>query len=237
MERLQKVIANSGLTSRRKAEELILQGKVKVNGKTITELGTKVNPSDQIEVDGEIIKKEDHVYFLLNKPREVLSTTKDDKGRKTVIDLIDTDKKIFPVGRLDYDTTGAIILTNDGEFSNILTKPNNEIQKVYIAKLDSILKKEDLIKLKKGIRLDSKLIKPDKVKVKKTNSKNNTCIVQIIIHEGLNHEVKRLFNKLGYNVLKLKRESISIFNIINIPSGKYRPLTIKEVKIIYSLKK
>ena len=237
MERLQKVIANSGLTSRRKAEELITSGKVKVNGKTITELGTKVNPSDQIEVDGEIIKKEDHVYFLLNKPREVLSTTKDDKGRKTVVDLIDTDKKIFPVGRLDYDTTGAIILTNDGEFSNILTKPNNEIQKVYIAKLDSILKKEDLIKLKKGIRLDSKLIKPDRVKVKKTNSKNNTCIVQIIIHEGLNHEVKRLFNKLGYNVLKLKRESISIFNIINIPSGKYRPLTIKEVKIIYSLKK
>lgn len=237
MERLQKVIANSGITSRRKAEELILQGKVTVNGKTITELGTKVKPTDKIEVNGDLIKKEDHVYFLLNKPREVLSTTKDDKGRKTVVDLIDTDKKIFPVGRLDYDTTGAIILTNDGEFSNILTKPNNEIQKVYIAKLDSILKKEDLIKLKKGIRLDSKLIKPDRVKVKKANSKNNTCVVEIIIHEGLNHEVKRLFNKLGYNVLKLKRESISIFNIINLPSGKYRPLTIKEVKIIYSLKK
>ena len=237
MERLQKVIANSGITSRRKAEELILQGKVTVNGKTITELGTKVKPTDKIEVNGDLIKKEDHVYFLLNKPREVLSTTKDDKGRKTVVDLIDTDKKIFPVGRLDYDTTGAIILTNDGEFSNILTKPNNEIQKVYIAKLDSILKKEDLIKLKKGIRLDSKLIKPDRVKVKKANSKNNTCVVEIIIHEGLNHEVKRLFNKIGYNVLKLKRESISIFNIINLPSGKYRPLTIKEVKIIYSLKK
>ena len=237
MERLQKVIASSGLTSRRKAEELIVQGKVKVNGKTITELGTKVNPSDLIEVDGEIIKKEEFVYFLLNKPREVLSTTKDDKGRKTVVDLIDTDKKIFPVGRLDYDTTGAIILTNDGEFSNILTKPNNEIKKLYIAKLDSILLKEDIIKLKKGIRLDSKLIKPDRVKLKKVNSKNKTCIVEITIHEGLNHEVKRLFNKLGYNVLKLKREAIGIFNIINIPSGKYRPLTIKEVKIIYSLKK
>ena len=237
MERLQKVIASSGITSRRKAEELIVQGKVKVNGKTITELGTKVNPSDLIEVDGEIIKKEEFVYFLLNKPREVLSTTKDDKGRKTVVDLIDTDKKIFPVGRLDYDTTGAIILTNDGEFSNILTKPNNEIKKLYIAKLDSILLKEDIIKLKKGIRLDSKLIKPDRVKLKKVNSKNKTCIVEITIHEGLNHEVKRLFNKLGYNVLKLKREAIGIFNIINIPSGKYRPLTIKEVKIIYSLKK
>ena len=237
MERLQKVIASSGLTSRRKAEELIVDGKVKVNGKTITELGTKVNPSDLIEVDGEIIKKEEFVYFLLNKPREVLSTTKDDKGRKTVVDLIDTDKKIFPVGRLDYDTTGAIILTNDGEFSNILTKPNNEIKKLYIAKLDSILLKEDIIKLKKGIRLDSKLIKPDRVKLKKVNSKNKTCIVEITIHEGLNHEVKRLFNKLGYNVLKLKREAIGIFNIINIPSGKYRPLTIKEVKIIYSLKK
>ena len=237
MERLQKVIASSGLTSRRKAEELIVDGKVKVNGKTITELGTKVNPSDLIEVDGEIIKKEEFVYFLLNKPREVLSTTKDDKGRKTVVDLIDTDKKIFPVGRLDYDTTGAIILTNDGEFSNILTKPHNEIKKLYIAKLDSILLKEDIIKLKKGIRLDSKLIKPDRVKLKKVNSKNKTCIVEITIHEGLNHEVKRLFNKLGYNVLKLKREAIGIFNIINIPSGKYRPLTIKEVKIIYSLKK
>lgn len=237
MERLQKVIASSGITSRRKAEELIVQGKVKVNGKTITELGTKVNPSDLIEVDGEIIKKEEFVYFLLNKPREVLSTTKDDKGRKTVVDLIDTDKKIFPVGRLDYDTTGAIILTNDGEFSNILTKPNNEIKKLYIAKLDSILLKEDIIKLKKGIRLDSKLIKPDRVKLKKVNSKNKTCIVEITIHEGLNHEVKRLFNKLGYNVLKLKREAIGIFNIINIPSGKYRPLTIKEVKIIHSLKK
>ena len=167
MERLQKVIASSGITSRRKAEELIVDGKVKVNGKTITELGTKVNPSDLIEVDGEIIKKEEFVYFLLSKPREVLSTTKDDKGRKTVVDLIDTDKKIFPVGRLDYDTTGAIILTNDGEFSNILTKPNNEIKKLYIAKLDSILLKEDIIKLKKGIRLDSKLIKPDRVKLKK----------------------------------------------------------------------
>ena len=237
MERLQKVIASSGITSRRKAEELIVQGKVKVNGKTITELGTKVNPSDLIEVDGEIIKKEEFVYFLLNKPREVLSTTKDDKGRKTVVDLINTDTRIYPVGRLDYDTTGALILTNDGEFSNILTKPNNEIKKLYIAKLDSILLKEDIIKLKKGIRLDSKLIKPDRVKLKKVNSKNKTCIVEITIHEGLNHEVKRLFNKLGYNVLKLKREAIGIFNIINIPSGKYRPLTIKEVKIIHSLKK
>ena len=122
MERLQKVIANSGLTSRRKAEELIIKGKVKVNGTIVKELGTKVKESDTIEVDGNILEKEDKVYYLLNKPREVLSTTYDDKGRKTVLDIIDTDKRIYPVGRLDYDTTGALLLTNDGEFSNIITQ-------------------------------------------------------------------------------------------------------------------
>lgn len=235
MERLQKVIANSGYTSRRKAEELILNGKVKVNGETITELGTKVKESDLIEVNNEIISKEDKVYFLLNKPREVLSTTKDDKGRKTVLDLIDTDKRIYPVGRLDYDTTGALLLTNDGEFSNIITRPNNEIPKEYIAKLDKVISKEDINTIKKGIILDNKKIIPDKIKLKKVN-KNGTCIVDLIIHEGLNHEVKRIFNSLNYNVLKLKRENISIFSVKNMSSGEYRELTPKEVHIIYSMK-
>ncbi len=235
MERLQKIIANSGYTSRRKAEELILNGKVKVNGELITELGTKVKESDIIEVNNEVINKEEKVYYLLNKPREVLSTTKDDKGRKTVIDLIDTDKRIYPVGRLDYDTTGALLLTNDGDFSNIITRPNNEIPKEYIAKLDKVITKEDINTIKKGIILDNKKIIPDKVKLKKVN-KNGTCIVDLIIHEGLNHEVKRIFNSLHYDVLKLKRENISIFSVKNMSSGEYRELTPKEVHIIYSMK-
>ena len=149
MERLQKVIASSGLTSRRKAEELIKEGHVKVNGNLITELGTKVKESDKIEVDNKLLTKENKVYYLLNKPREVLATTTDDKNRKTIIDLIDEDKRIYPVGRLDYDTTGAIILTNDGELSNIITHPNNNVEKVYIAKLNKILIKDDIIKLKR----------------------------------------------------------------------------------------
>ena len=235
MERLQKVIANSGLTSRRKAEELILNGKVKVNGIIVKELGTKVKENDMIEVDGNILQKEEKVYFLLNKPREVLSTTYDDKGRKTVLDIIDTDKRIYPVGRLDYDTTGALLLTNDGEFSNIITHPKNKILKEYFVKLNKILSKEDLISIKKGIIIDHKKIIPDKLKLKKVN-KNGTCIVDIVIHEGLNHEVKKIFNSLGYDVLKLKRENISIFSIKNMASGTYRELTPKEVHIVYSMK-
>ena len=142
MERLQKRIAQAGVASRRKAEELIVAGKVKVNGKTITELGTKVDNHDEIEVDGKIITMEDKEYYLLNKPRGVITTTDDDKNRKTVIDLIDTTARIYPVGRLDYDTTGALLLTNDGEFANIMMHPANEIDKVYLAKLNGIIKGE-----------------------------------------------------------------------------------------------
>ena len=144
MERLQKVIANSGICSRRKAEELILAGKVIVNGEIVSELGTKVNEKDEIIVNGKTIEKEEHVYFLLNKPRGVVTTASDDKNRATVVDLIETDKRIYPVGRLDYDTTGALILTNDGEFANLMMHPKSEIDKVYLAKVEGIeLSKEE----------------------------------------------------------------------------------------------
>ena len=147
MERLQKVIANSGYCSRRKAEEYISTGKVKVNGEVIKELGTKVSGEDYIEVNGNPLnKKEEKVYYLLNKPRGVVTTSKDDKNRKTVVDLIKTDKRIYPVGRLDYDTTGIILLTNDGELTNYLTHPKNEIEKVYVAKINGIITKEELKK-------------------------------------------------------------------------------------------
>ena len=237
MERLQKVIASSGVTSRRKAEEFIKEGKVQVNGKIITELGTKVSNSDEIIINNKILEKETKEYYLLNKPREVITSVKDDKGRKTVVDLIDTEARIYPVGRLDYDTTGVLLLTNDGEFANILSHPKNEIEKVYIAKLNKIIKGEDIHKLENGIKLDNQIVKPVKVKLKKVDKENNKCIVQIIIKEGKNHEVKRLFESIGYQVNKLKRERVAMFTLNDLKSGNYRKLTTKEVAGVYALKK
>ena len=237
MERLQKVIAESGIASRRKAEELIKEGKVQVNGKIITELGTKVSSSDEIIINNKVLEKEAKEYYLLNKPREVITSTKDEKNRKTVVDLIDTNARIYPVGRLDYDTTGVLLLTNDGEFANILTHPKNEIEKVYIAKLNKIIKGEDIHKIEKGIKIDNQTVKPVKVKLKKIDKDNNTCMVQIIIKEGKNHEVKKIFESVGYQVNKLKRERIAMFTLNDLQSGKYRKLTTKEVAQVYALRK
>ena len=236
MERLQKVIAASGITSRRKAEELIKQGKVKVNGQVVTELGTKVDSKDEIEVKNQIIEKETKEYYLLNKPRGVITSTSDDKNRKTVVELINTDARIYPVGRLDYDTTGALLLTNDGEFANILTHPKNNIDKVYLAKLNGIITGVQINKLKDGVLLDDVLVKPSRVKLKKVNKESNTSMVEITIHEGKNHQVKRMFESVGFLVDKLTRERIGIFNLEGLKSGEYRKLTPKEVQIVYSYK-
>ncbi len=237
MERLQKVIAASGITSRRKAEELIKNGQVKVNGQIITELGTKVSNSDEIEIDNKILEREAKEYYLINKPRGVITSTSDDKGRKTICDLINTSARIYPVGRLDYDTTGALILTNDGEFANILTHPKNKVDKVYVAKLEGIIKGEQINKLKNGITLNNVLVKASRVKLKKVNPEKNNSIVEITIHEGKNHQVKRMFEAVGFHVEKLTRERIAIFDLTGLKSGDYRKLTPKEVQIIYSYKK
>lgn len=238
MERLQKIIANSGYCSRRKAEELIKKGLVKVNGQVIKELGTKSSYDDYIEVDGQTInKKEDKVYYLLNKPRGIITSTNDDKGRKTVIDLIPTQTRIYPVGRLDYDTTGLVLLTNDGQLANLMMHPSNNIDKVYVAKLQGIITKEELKKLEKGIVIDGKKTSKCKSKLVRIDKKTNTCIVKLIIHEGRNHQVKKMFDAIGYQVLKLKREAISFLTLDGIKSGDYRELSIKEVKSLYSLAK
>ena len=236
MERLQKVIAQSGYTSRRKAEELILEGKVFVNGKVVCELGSKVSDKDIIEIDGEVLEKEEKEYFLLNKPRGVVTTTSDDKKRKTVVDLIKTDKRIYPVGRLDYDTTGLLLLTNDGEFANIMMHPNDKILKVYVAKIKGIITGEDIRKLKKGVMIDDVKVIPKQIKIKKIDKKTNTSIVNITITEGKNHEVKRIFAAINYEVLKLKREKVAFFDLNGLASGEYRKLTLKEVSKVYSLK-
>lgn len=156
MERLQKVIANSGYCSRRKAEELIQKGKVIVNDIKVTELGFKVNGSDKISIDGKMLSRDEKEYYLLYKPRGIITSTKDEKNRKTVVDLIETDKRIYPVGRLDYDTSGIILLTNDGELTNLLIHPRNKIDKIYVAKIKGILTKEETLKLTHGVVIDNK---------------------------------------------------------------------------------
>ena len=235
MERLQKVIARSGIASRRKAEELILNGKVKVDGKIILELGTKVSENSKVEVNGVLISKEDKVYYLLNKPRGVITSTKDEYNRKTVVDLIEEDKRIFPVGRLDYDTTGIILLTNDGQLSNLLMHPKNEIDKVYIAKIKGIILPKDLMQLKNGVVIDGRKTKKARVKLKKIDKINNTSIVELTIHEGRNHQVKKMFESIGYEVLKLKREKIAFLDLSGLKSGEYRKLNPKEVKKLYAI--
>ena len=235
MERLQKVIANSGVCSRRKAEELILAGKVKVDGKVVTELGLKVSEKSVVEVDGNLISKEEKEYYLLNKPRGVLTTTNDDKSRKTVIDLIDTDKRIYPVGRLDYDTTGVLLLTNDGDFANMIMHPKNEIDKVYVAKVKGIVNGDAVHKLENGVIIDNSLVKASRVKVKKIDTKNNHSLVEITIHEGKNHQVKKMFEAVGYLVDKLKRERVAFLTTDNLNSGEYRKLSNKEVSKLYVL--
>ena len=235
MERLQKIIANSGYCSRRKAEELIKAGKVKVDGKIITELGTKVSDKSIIEINNERITREEKEYYLLNKPRGVVTTTSDDKHRKTVVDLIETNKRIYPVGRLDYDTTGVIILTNDGEFAHMIMHPKSEIDKVYIAKIEGIINGEAIHKLETGVELDQVVVKASRVKVRKMDHKNNHSLVEITIHEGKNHQVKRMFEKVGYRVDKLKRERIAFLTTKGLNSGEYRKLSGKEVSKLYIL--
>ncbi len=234
MERLQKVIAASGYTSRRKAEKLILEGRVTVNNETITELGYKVNSKDEIRVDDVLLEKENKVYFLLNKPREVISAASDDKGRKTVVDLIDTEARIYPVGRLDYDTTGVLILTNDGVLANGLMHPSSKIDKVYIVKVEGILTGYDIKKLKNGVMIDGKKTSKCQVKLKSINKKQETCIVEMTIHEGRNHQVKKMMEAVGKKVIKLKREQYGIFDLTGLKVGEYRRLTNKEVSVIYS---
>lgn len=235
MERLQKVIANSGYTSRRNAEKLISEGRVTVNGEVVSELGTKVSQADLILIDGaEINKNEKKVYYLLNKPRGYISSVKDEKGRKTVVELIDTDLRIYPVGRLDYNTTGLLLLTNDGDFANHLMHPKNNIKKTYLAKIEGMLSKVDIIKLKKGIEIDGRKVDTSNFKIRKKDIEKNNSLVEITIIEGRNHIVKNIFSSLKHDVIKLTRTNYAFLNVDNLKSGEYRELSIKEVKRLFN---
>jgi len=238
MERLQKVIANAGIASRRKAEEYILAGRVVVNGNVVRELGTKVENSDVVEVDGTPIYKEEPVYYIFYKPREVISAVTDDKKRRTVVDFFtDVPERIFPVGRLDWDTSGLIILTNDGEFSNLLTHPKHEIEKVYVAKIKGIADKEKLRPLTKGIVIEKRKTAPARYEILSVDREKETSVVKLTIHEGRNHQVKNMFAALGMPVKKLMREQYGNLTLQGLRVGQYRPLLKKEINQLRELAK
>ena len=238
MERLQKVIANSGYCSRRKAEELITNGQVYVDGNLVTELGTKVSGNETIVVEGVTLNKQTRKeYYLLNKPRGYICSLKDDKGRKVVTELINTKERIYPVGRLDYDTTGVLLLTNDGDFANILMHPSNEIEKTYLAIIEGIMTTEEIYKLKDGVVIDGIKAIPKRVKVKKKDEEKNKSKVEITIVEGRNHIVKKMFEAVGHPVNKLTRERLAFLDVKGLQSGEYRYLTNDEVKQLMKLKR
>lgn len=234
MERLQKYLSSCGIASRRKSEELILAGKVKVNGVVVRELGTKVYNKDEVEVENMEVYRKQKEYYLLYKPEKTICSVSDDKGRVTVVDLIETNEKIFPVGRLDYDTTGLLLLTNDGELTNKLTHPKGSIEKTYIAKVSGLVTGKEIHELENGIELDGVKTKKARAKLKKMDKKNNKSYVELTITEGRNHQVKNMFAALGHKVIKLKRTNYAFFDLEGLKIGEYRLLSTKEVKQLYN---
>ena len=230
--RLQKYLAICGIASRRKCEELILTGKVEVNGKVLTELGTKIDiDTDEIKYNGKIIKSEEEkVYILLNKPIGYVTTAKEQFGRDMVLDLVKINKRIVPVGRLDMYTSGALILTNDGEFVNKLTHPKNEINKTYNVTIKGRITKEDVELLKNGVEIDNGYItKPAEVKILKIDEEKNISRIQIIIHEGKNRQIRKMCDSIRKKVLALHRSKIGNIDVKNLKIGEWRYLTKKEV--------
>ncbi|MGI6767618.1 MAG: pseudouridine synthase [Bacilli bacterium] len=234
MERLQKLIARSGYCSRRKAEELIRQGKVIVNGEVITEMGFKASEKDQITVDGELlIFVKENIYLLMNKPRYIITSTSDELNRRTVIDLLPKQYKkfrLFPVGRLDYDTKGVLLLTNDGDFMNALVGPKSDVEKEYLVRLDGIITKRELKELEKGIELEGYKTRPSKTYLKSIDRKNKSSLVAIILKEGKYHQVKEMFAAIGYPVKRLTRIRFGNLTTEGLKEGEVRELKPHEIK-------
>ena len=236
--RLQKFLADNGIASRRKCEELILQGKVRVNGELINALGTKIDPNkDIIEYNGREIKnsKKEYTYILLNKPIDYVTTVKDQFDRKTVLDLVKVRERIVPVGRLDMYTSGALILTNDGDFVYKVTHPKHEIEKTYNATVVGIVTKDDVKKLEDGVDIGDFVTNKAKVKILKTDEEKNISRLQITIHEGKNRQVRRMCEAVGRKVLALHRTKIGNISVKDIPLGKWRFLRKEEIKKLIDL--
>lgn len=233
-ERLQKYLAQCGVASRRKCEELVLQGRVQVNGVTVTELGTKINPEkDKIKFDGKDIKQSPKlVYILLNKPIGYVTTADDQFGRDTVLDLVKVKERIVPVGRLDMYTSGALILTNDGDFVYQVTHPKHEIEKTYTVTIKGIVQNSEVEQLRYGIKIDDYITKPARVKILKTDTEKGISRLEITIHEGKNRQVRKMCEAVGRKVLALHRSKIGGIGVKDIELGKWRYLTANEVQQI-----
>ena len=231
-ERLQKYLAECGVASRRKCEEYILQGKVKVNNKIITELGTKINPEkDKITFEGKEVKKENQkVYILLNKPIGYVTTAEEQFGRDKVLDLVKVKERIVPVGRLDMYTSGALILTNDGEFVYKVTHPKHEITKTYTVTIHGIITKQGVEQLSNGVKIDGYITKPAKVKILKTDEEKNISRIEITIHEGKNRQVRKMCEAIGKKVIALHRSKIGNIGVKDLKLGQWRYLKENEVK-------
>ena len=236
MERLQKIIARAGIASRRKAEELILQGKVRVNGRVVTELGTKADAErDSIKVNGKRISiaGEPKLYLMLNKPKGCITSTTDPEGRRTVMELLGRYRsRVYPVGRLDYASEGLLLFTNDGDFANLVLSAKSAIQKVYQVKLNGNPTLEELERFRTGVKLDRRLTAP--ARVRQIKAGDNPWF-EVVLTEGRNQQVRWMFRRLGYWVEKLKRVRIGRLSLKGLPAGKLRTLTAQEVKGLRAL--
>ncbi len=229
MERLQKVIAQCGIASRRKAEELITSGRVKVDGIVVDQLGFKVRGDQEIQVDGQVIGKEEKVVYVLNKPKNIISSAKDDKNRTTVVDLIDSPYRLFPVGRLDFDSSGLLLMTNDGELANMLIHPRYKVPKVYEVTIDNAITNQEIYKLEQGVKVDDYVSAKAHIQRLKTNNNKKTTTLKMTIYEGHNRQIRKMFATLGYTVVKLHRISEANIQLGTLPSGSYRKLKPFEV--------
>jgi 23S rRNA pseudouridine2605 synthase len=232
MQRLQKILADAGIASRRKCEELISSGRVQVNGTVINQLGAKANPlKDKILVDGRLIQLEKKIYVMFNKPKGVITSAEDPVGRKVVTDfLIGIKERIYPIGRLDYDTEGLLLLTNDGEFAHLLTHPKHHVPRTYLATVKGIPHGSLLDKLRSGVKLEDGMTSPAEVEYADIDEQKNQTIVQITIYEGRNRQVRRMFEHISFPVMRLKRIQFGPLYLTGISRGKYRHLTPKEIE-------
>lgn len=233
-ERIQKYLASCGIASRRKAEELVLSGQVKVNGKIIKEIVMIDTSKDKVEVNGKIVKPVDNkIYIMLNKPVGVITSAKDQFNRKTVIDLVNINERVFPVGRLDYDTSGLLLLTNDGELANKLMHPSKEVNKIYIAEVQGVPSLDEMNRFRTGLKIEDYITSPAKIRIIK--NKGKTSIIEVIIHEGKNRQVRKMCEAIGHKVLKLKRIQIGELKLGELEVGKWRYLNEHEINYLKSL--
>ncbi len=235
--RINKYIAQCGIASRRKAEDIIKLGKVKVNGKVTTDLSTDIRDTDIVSIDNKTIKVvSNYVYYKLNKPKGYITSTSDDKDRKTVINLMrGVHYRVFPIGRLDYDTEGLLLLTNDGDIANILTKPNSEVKKTYIVHIEGSINKDDIKKLSSGVDIGDYITRPCSVELIETNETQSK--LKVAITEGKNRQIRKMFSSIGKEVTFLRRIQIGDIKLGGLSRGEYAPLNQKEIRYLKSLKK